>query len=468
MHKILIDVKNIESDPVIIQDHDGKRRYEDPAQASLVEITPLELMTDLPKKLFGWIPGVGQLFGNPDQPTAWDGDKFKAIYQFGMVSLRHLQDALDNEDPNFIYATERRGEWLHGLRFDLAKLRATNGQEGKEEFFKAHLFDPHLNGWLNHRTQWLLRDIKDGDVIIIPSKWMLKEQHEREMVYRGFDDYGNTIWAADVHPTIGKIVNKYYTEIPRTIPQELLARHGMTTETKGEKLKTLVNPSGVYYREVGPDGKVSSVHPSVLFSRASAVQSYFMAFETNNEEKAHVVGFNNAGEYVRSERLRTLNGLRIEQYRGDVVEKQLLPRILTLKGYDQSTPAKEYTRKIILPRGMPVVTDKNTFMNPEEIGILVDKRGPLASAVADFPDHSEFLFSQHDINGLVTLDQEPWMRIKENWTKADGTKVAEFEWPLEAGKAPPVLIVAGKGIDPKKKNSAASVTASIMKIFMLS
>ena len=149
LSKLTISRKDAISDPILVKDEHGKVKYEDSVAGSTLH-TGLDLIVDAPKalwtRLFGWIPVLRDILGDANQPTSWDYTKHSEIYYPGTQALRFLFTGWENNDSNFTYTIERRGEWAYGYRFDIAKLKDTNGREGKEEFFKANIYAPGLAG----------------------------------------------------------------------------------------------------------------------------------------------------------------------------------------------------------------------------------------------------------------------------------------------------------------------------------
>ncbi|MFA5087839.1 MAG: hypothetical protein WC552_02255, partial [Candidatus Omnitrophota bacterium] len=437
------------SDPEIIAGQDGKPNvFSGTDGATLLRITLMRLVQDLPRKIFGWLPLVGSLFGDFKEPAVWDVSQFPAIYFPGKAQVAFMLKALKNQDRNFIYTIERgrKGEtievdgkkvpaenFVRGFRYDLGRLKSSKGTEGRDEFFRACCYgDPRIEKFMSDPLN-PLAGMEPGKISIVPSQHSLENLQKLYNVRQGYDEQGNTILAADLDLLTGEILDIYYDRLPATAKQKVFKRVGMDTYTES-RAEATVN-TGKTFGEipvVNKDGTTTmrQAHPIVIFSQEAARLKYFLSHTTTPNETAHVLIFGENGAYLRTERMTASTEEIVRKIQPLEKERILYPE----------------SDKVSLPAGTGILAYPDGA-----IGVLIPKPSRVPLAVVHLAGRSIYLYSETDLNGLITRDQAEGLEVKMKWTLADKTVIAETTTRFEKGQSPARLILAGLKLNSKDR-----------------
>ncbi|MCD4781990.1 MAG: peptidoglycan DD-metalloendopeptidase family protein, partial [Candidatus Omnitrophica bacterium] len=497
--RVLVDISKIVTDPRFVeltaeeqaqiralgQDLTDDHIVRDEKTGIVTNLPIAKLLKDIPRKTLGRIPVIGKLFGDPELAAIWD--KQYPIYIPGKAMLEFSKEAIENMNENYIYTTHRgwngqpvmidgteypSNEFIFGIRYDIVK------GEAKVAFI-SHVFAKGKDGrdilaqWRSQPENAIFR-LDEGQFYIVPSKHTLSQAEQLHKVMRGEDG----ILAAAIHPITGSII-RIFTD-----------RTGLPSATdllNGQQVKFYERTGQFIYTGASGDLKQSAnihpaislgmvdgehVYPYIIGSQYNADLYYWMYSETTDEETAHIIVVD---KYDSSK-------ARVIPYTGDIEDIETKASVYdTYKDRDDipaairehafyDPVAKEYKvrqeismwspdrltaegqkgawKDIVIPENLNVVTDSR-YVEDGEFGLIIPKPERIPVALAILPWGSFYLYSQQDINRLVTKDAGGELNVEQLWVTAEG-EVASRYTQIDANNPKHrniKVILAGRGLD---------------------
>ena len=476
---LALSTTEIYVNPKIVQgiDKDGKpyAYFDNEKSGRTFKFIPAEAWIDGTKTILRAIPGIRNLVD--DKAAFWEDHR---VYVSGGNERLYFMDALKNDDAEVVYVIQRglpagqtikigdkvlsgdeANKYEFAYRYDLKKLRATGGKEGKEIFAVANKYMTDKEGKFIARDS-IKNPLEPLQSYTIPSRARLGQAKMLSDVYRGYDEIGPIV-AAQVHPLTGAILKLYrdYESLPSLMSVKGFERDGQTIFFAREQINVWVDPSVAF----GTNSDGTKIHPHVVFSSRLADNDYLLFNNPASGETAHVYVFDQNGAFVGmkpytgSVKALTMKGLEYPKDKDGekipvkiryVIEPDRIDHKQNLSRFALAQESGPKVRTKVIHEGFPVVTGgANLDLKEGQFGILQSVKGRVPLIKTMSPSAGvKYFYSFEDVQKLAMKIQDKDNDVAFTWVYPDGKTVEGAKFSAKDGKTPPVtFVVGGPGVE---------------------